>query len=490
MGVNNQSGRKRGLISFLAFATFAMTLVAADMAQAACTWRLTGQLVRSDPLPTDDGAIEGPGYSLDVMTMARFTNGSLCPGGECPFNTTNWLQGSSDWDGNFVLLSAPHPGPTCHVDRDFVFMIQGEKANISSWQTIDNRNGIDGPAFPGPSPVFIHEINLGSIKVDDLPPPEGYEVPGASNGMDVGNATMEPVPSGGPNLPPGTFEPAPTPNAGPNLPPGTFEPAPVPGGEGDDENALPDVTIEPNTNPFPGTDDEGEEESGLPDVTIEPNTNPFPGTGNEEEEPDTDTGSENDDTASNFPDAQFEPNPCPDLSMTGIEMADFAFGPHPGEGTSNKSPDGLIRIQQRQSGGTPMARRLSVTFEVENHGAQHNRRSGQCSVDVQLRLNEGPDRDGAGADAWHSYEDPIPTINANWQRFITMSAVTRGTGNDTNSSWNENYEYVRIQVLLDYNNGVSEANEGDNVAGDYCYHATTNTFVDLGTCDAAAAAFD
>jgi len=502
---NSPAKRLRATTMALAGLAFGAGLIISDVAQATCHWQLTGRIIRSDPLPTDNGDIVGPGYSIDVMTMARWTNGALCPGGECPFNTTNWVQSSTNGDGEFVITSLPHAGPSCHVERDFVFMIQGEKADISSWQTVENRNGIDGPEFPGPSPVFVHEVNIGDIKVDDLAPPEGYAPPHTA--PDIGTATMEPADTGTPNLAPGTIEAASIPGSGldtgSELPDATIEanPNPFPPGNGaeddatEEENTFPDVTIEANPNPFPSGDVAEDEGETLPDVTIVANTDPFPTdpsdpSGNDDPA-DAEENDENDNSGFGFPDAQFEEAGCQAFNTSGlVEQADFAFGPHPGEGHAHKSPDGLIRIQQRQTGGNPMARRLSVTFEVQNHGERHQRRVGDCPVEILLRLNEGPDMYGDSMDAWHSYDDPIPTINANWQRFVTMSATTRGTGNDTNSSWNEGYEYVRIQVVLDHTNGVNEANEGDNIAGEYCYHATTNRFVDMGTCDAAAAEFD
>jgi len=468
-GMKQSIQQKRGHspIAYLAAAVFIATIFIADAAYANCVWHVTGRIVRSEPVPTNDGMLMGPGYSVDVMTMARWSEGALCPGGDCPYNTANWLPNTTNGDGEFVIVSAPLPGPTCHAARDFVLMIQGEKANIASWQTVDNRNGIEGPGFPLPTPIYVHEVNLGDIKVDDLPPPEGLM---ASNdgGIDVGNAEMAPLPLPGEGSPSG-------------LPTGTFAPAPLPGADDGEDltEGLPTGTFAPT--PLPGAGGGEDLTEGLPTGTFEPM--PLPGNDDEEDE---------EDTVGNIPDGTLQPhfNPCPDFGALGIEQADFAFNQHPGAGDADQSLDGLIQIQQRHSGGTPMARRLSVTFEMANNGAEFSERSGDCPVEIQLRLNEGPNRNGSDVDGWHSVEEDMPNLQANWFRFITLSASLNGTGNDTSAEWDENYEYVLVQVILDHTNGVSEANEDDNVAGEYCYHAPGNTFVDMSVCDAAAAEFD
>ncbi len=494
----------------ISLATLCATLAFSQMAEAACQWNLEGRVVRDTPLQTDEGTYSGPGYPVEMMAMVRWRDITLCMGNTCPWNTTNWIPTTSDDKGNFTIPSIPLVDPTCQFERDFILMMQAPDVGITSWQEVASRNGVDGPTQPSgpvPWPTFFHVVEFGNITLDDLPLPDWYEEEvEANNGVpDVGNATMEPASDNGHSFPTGTLEP-------------NTNPFPLPDKE-EDEGGFPHGTLEPNTHPFPLPNEE-EDEGGFPTGTLEPNTHPFPlpdDDGDEEDESegndqgtddegnetgdgandesddtsDTNDTSDSNDSAPDLTDVHAEEAPpCLPMVSTVAPQADFAFGPHPSGTSTGISLDGLVRIQPRHSGNTPMARRLSVTFEVQNHDARFVERSGDCPVEVQLRFNEGPGAYGEGEDAWHTYEDDMPTINANWQRFITMSATIRGTGNDTNSDWNEIYEYVRVEVILDHTNGVSEANEGDNSAGIYCYHATSNAFVDMGSCDAAEGAFD
>lgn len=419
---------RSGLASVFASLGLAAALPAA--AEAACTWRLNGQIVRTDTVQLVNGSLSTPGMPLQVMAMVRWSAG--CPGGNCVWNTSNWLPGFTDADGNFSIFSGPIPDPSCQAPRDVIILYRGETLDVNHWQTVDmvsNRPGPNQPSGPTPVSTFIHTANLGQLKADDLGLPPGAQLPEEEEDDPTHGATMGNAPRPGDDRPPsGVMTPAPTPGGGSGLPTGTAEPGPGPA-------------------PQPGSNGGG-------------NTPPPAGTAGVD--------------------------PCGFLRNPGVGQPDFTFAQHPMAGGQGVSPGGEVRIAQRQNAaGQRMSRRVNATFQVNNAGNRdHGGSTDNCPVTATVRFNEGP---GLYDDPnnWHSYAETLPTIPMNFPRLVTVQGTLRGTGNDTASDWNESYTLVAIEIELDDGAMVAEANEGDNTTGILCYDAVANDFVDPQTCSNA-----
>jgi hypothetical protein len=415
-----------------ALCSLALVAFSSASAEAACTWQVSGQIVRSDPMMLANGLLTEPGGPVEVMAMARWTGG--CPGGFCQWNTSNWLPTTSDGDGNFTITSLPLPDPSCQINRDFIVLYRAPGLGVSHWQTTDISSNNSGPnQLSGPTPfsTFTHTTSLGPLKADDLGMPPWGELPpeDTSTGRGVPSGVeTQPMP-GNPGLPTGEMGTMPD---NPGLPTGEMGPAPG-GGAPDPEDDNPDP-------------DEGGSEPNLPSGTL-------------------------------------QPNPCGIFRNNQIGQPDFAYAQHPMAGGQAVTDDGQIRIARRQNAaGQGMARRVNATFLVANNGQRdHAGDTDACSVTVEVRFNEGPDEMGDPTN-WHSYVEHLPSIPVGFPRLVTVQGTLRGTGNDTQSDWNEDYRYVVIYIVLDNAKTVFEANELDNPAGRYCYDAIDANFVPMSTC--------
>lgn len=183
-------------------------------------------------------------------------------------------------------------------------------------------------------------------------------------------------------------------------------------------------------------------------------------------------------------------DPCHGPTGLDLPRPDFGFVPLQGAGI-NTSPDGLVRIQMRQStGGDSRARMLRITVLLRNSGNGDYSASEPCVAKVRMARNEGPGfytNTAAGAVA--NSDGEITPIRVNNNRMIQFDAVLRGTGPDgPGSGWNEGYEYVRFEIVLDPEQRFLEGNEADNRIGPYCYHAPSNSFVAAGNCPQPASA--
>lgn len=200
--------------------------------EAACTWQISGQIVRTDEIQLADGVLSKPGAPLQVMAIARWSAG--CPGGQCQWNAANWLPTTSDGDGNFTITSLLIPNPSCQMPRDFIVLYRSPALGVGHWQTVDmvsNRQGPDQLHGPLPGTPFMHEVSLGQLKADDLGLPPGAQLPPENDPPDpVAAPSGAPLPSGTGGPPPGQAgtNPGAIPGSGnnpsgPNLPTGTMQ---------------------------------------------------------------------------------------------------------------------------------------------------------------------------------------------------------------------------------------------------------------------------
>lgn len=188
---------------------------------------------------------------------------------------------------------------------------------------------------------------------------------------------------------------------------------------------------------------------------------------------DEEDGVETDSGAPSFGEA----DPCLGPSVAG--RPDLAFGPLPGGAGSNVSPDGLVRVQLRQVGGQPHARRLRFSMTVRNEGSRDYSGSEPCEAIVRVFRDAGPGEYGTSSQgAVATSDEPLGPIADGFSRMHQMNVTLRGTGPDgLGLGWDEAYEFVRFEIMLDADGRVFEGDESNNRLGPYCYHAPSNTFV-------------
>lgn len=160
---------------------------------------------------------------------------------------------------------------------------------------------------------------------------------------------------------------------------------------------------------------------------------------------------------------------------------EFRFGQMPLE-PGPVSPDRALRTETRPNGGGDMTlNRIRNHIRVENAGGRDFQALYHCPVEVHVRLNEGPGQ--RGGDGWSPpYVERIPDLPAHTEAPLYEDANLLGAGDDLEGEWDEDYEYLLIEVTLDATNRIAETAEGDNRIV-HCYHAPTNAFVAMAQCE-------
>ncbi|MCP2680427.1 hypothetical protein NHF45_12895 [Maricaulaceae bacterium NA33B04] len=174
-------------------------------------------------------------------------------------------------------------------------------------------------------------------------------------------------------------------------------------------------------------------------------------------------------------------DPCASYRLVSMNQPDFDLVTHPMAGGQGLTPDELMRLARRQVSGVISARAVNATFRIINNGGRDwiaPTGSGGCIAGAQLQVNEGPNAFGG----WTAHEVKLDTVRAGpIGRLVTLQAALRGSGADTPTEWDEDYEYALVRLDLDFSNAVWEANEA-NSFGPWCYHAPSGAFVDLNVC--------
>ena len=168
-------------------------------------------------------------------------------------------------------------------------------------------------------------------------------------------------------------------------------------------------------------------------------------------------------------------DPCFAPAVAG--RPDFAVAAGSAGAGANVSPDGRLKVQMRNVGGAPHARRLRFTMSVRNDGARDYAAADPCVAVVRVYRNAGP---GQYQNAVAETDADLIAIPDGFSRTLQWNVTIRGTGDDRPGDWDEAYEYVRFEVEIDADATIPEQDESNNRLGPYCYHAPTNTFVTAG----------
>lgn len=210
-----------------------------------------------------------------------------------------------------------------------------------------------------------------------------------------------------------------------------------------------------------------------------------PADGNSDDETGgTDNGEEAGNEAGGIADHDLEAaaDPCHMYRLPIDYDIEFRFGQMPLE-PGPVSPDRALRTELRGSGDVLFLNRLRNHIRVENAGGRDFGAVYHCPVEVHVRLNEGPGRRGTGEDAWSPpYVERVPDLPANTEVALDRNANLLGAGDDPVGEWEQDYEYVLIEVTLDATRRITETAEGDNRIV-HCYHAPSNSFAPLAQCE-------
>ncbi|RKR00318.1 hypothetical protein [Maricaulis maris] len=190
---------------------------------------------------------------------------------------------------------------------------------------------------------------------------------------------------------------------------------------------------------------------------------------------------DDDGTAPDITGATLEADPCHVYRLPIDLDIEFRFGQMPAT-PGPLSSDMAMRIETRTNGGGDMTRnRLTHHIRVENAGSRDFNAIHHCPVEVHVRVNEGPD--ARGGDGWSPpWTARIPDLAANAIAEIAVDTNLLGAGDDFAGEWGQDYEFVRVEVVLDATNRIAESAEGDNRIA-HCYHAPTNTFAAMSQCE-------
>ncbi|MFT7532904.1 MAG: hypothetical protein ACI9FD_003939, partial [Gammaproteobacteria bacterium] len=182
-------------------------------------------------------------------------------------------------------------------------------------------------------------------------------------------------------------------------------------------------------------------------------------------------------------DVNIQPNddPCGPFRLVLNGGVEFRFGQLP-TSPDPLSPDQALRVETRTNGsGNMTLNRLTNHIGVENAGNGAFNAVHHCPVEVHVRVKESPvvRPDDGWSSAWI---EKLPDIAINQVQPVEIRINLWGSGDDLEGQWDQEYEYLKIEVTLDATNLVSEAAESDNQIT-HCYHAPTNSFAAMANCE-------